>query len=122
MTTRKQYAEDLETTYTIIKQMGGRNKLTAMTGASQFLAIKNGLRFDFAMNSKMNRCEIVLNDMDLYDVKFFKHYKITGREKSLKALDKKIAKSQTVVAKHEGLYYDQLVNVFEVVTGLDLSL
>lgn len=114
--------KQMEIANTIIKQMGGSRRLSAMVGAKNFLALESGVRFDFKLNTKMNRCEITLNSMDLYDVKFFKNYKITGREKTIEAMDKKIAKSHAVVDSTEGVYEDMLNQTFETTTGLRLSL
>ncbi len=114
--------EQLEIANTIIKQMGGSSRLSAMVGAKNFLALDSGVRFNFKLNTKMNRCEIELNDMDMYDIKFFKNYKITGREKTIEAMDKKITRSHTVVDSTEGVYGDTLTQIFETITGLRLSL
>jgi len=107
---------------TIINQMGGAGKLKAMLGVKQFLVIDEGVVFQFKMNSKMNKCEIKLNGMDLYDMKFYKYHNITGNEKTIEAMDKKIAKSQIVVEAIDGLYNDMLKSVFESTTGLRVSL
>ena len=120
--TQENKNKQMEIANTIIKQMGGSRRLSAMVGAKNFLALNAGVRFDFKMNTKINRCEIALNDMDLYDVKFFKICKITGREKTIEAMDKKIAKSHTVVNSTEGTYADMLNQIFETTTGLRLSL
>jgi len=110
--------QQMEIANTIIRQMGGAGRLGAMIGAKNFLALNSGVRFDFKMNTKMNRCEIELNSMDLYDVKFYKNCKITGNEKTIKAMDKKIAKSQKVVEASEGIYNEMLKPIFESTTGL----
>lgn len=124
MTTENNYTKDvqMDIANTIIKQMGGSGRLGAMIGARNFLALKSGVRFDFKMNSKMNRCQIELNSMDTYDVKFYKNCKITGNEKTIEAMDKKIAKSQKVVEAIDGIYNDMLKPIFESTTGLYLSL
>lgn len=124
MTTENNYTDDekLEIANTIIGQMGGSGRLSAMIGAKNFLALKSGVRFDFKINTKMNRCQIELNSMDLYDVKFYKNCKITGNEKTVEAMDKKIAKSQKVVESIDGIYNDMLKPIFESTTGLYLSL
>ena len=58
---------------TIYQQLGG-GRFAAMTGAKNFLAIDNGLRFRIGRNaSKANMVEIKLNGLDLYDIKFIKH-------------------------------------------------
>ena len=114
--------EQIEIANTIIRQMGGSGRLGAMIGAKHFVALNSGVRFDFKMNTKMNRCQIELNSMDTYDVKFYKNCKITGREKTVEAMDKKITKSQKVVEAIEGIYNDMLKSIFESTTGLYLSL
>ena len=124
MTQENNYTKDekMNIANAIIRQMGGLNRLNAMIGAKNFLALNAGVRFDFKMNPKINRCEIELNEMDLYNVKFYKNCKITGREKTIEAMDKKIAKSHTVVKSFEGVYDDMLNSIFENTTGLNLSL
>lgn len=124
MTTETNYTKDeqKEIAMTIINQMGGAGKLKAMLGVKTFGVIDGGVVFQFKMNPKMNKCEIKLNGMDLYDMKFFKHHNITGNEKTVEAMDKKIVKSQIVVEAFDGIYNDMLKPIFESTTGLRLSL
>jgi len=115
--------EQTEIATTIINQMGGAGKLKSMIGVKMFVVLEEGgVKFNFKMNPKINKCEIKLNDMDLYDMKFYKSYKITGNEKSIEAMDQKIAKSNVIIKSIDGLYNDTLKNVFESTTGLRLSL
>lgn len=95
---------------TILNQMGGQNKIAAMTGAGKgarmFIAIENGVQFGFGLNNSMNRVIIKLNGSDLYDIEFWK-------------IGKKTCKK---VKEYNDVYCDMLVDIFESTTGLYLSL
>jgi hypothetical protein len=84
-----------------------------MTGSKHFLAIGNGLRMDLSRNAtSANRCRIILTPADTYDVVFFKH------SFSKKTLDVNVK----VIAHYEGVYWDQLQDIFTTVTGLAVRL
>jgi len=95
-----------EVAKTILQQMGGVNKIKAMTGACNFGASDNLVSFKFKMCKKANYVRITLNSMDLYDVEFIK---IWGTK-------------ITIVKTYNGIYDDQLKSIFEDYTGLYLSL
>ena len=89
---------------TTIKQLGG-NKFIAMTGAKNFVqdSKKKSISFKIGRAKKsINYVRITLNGMDTYDMEF------------LRARGGKI----TVVAKHKGIYNDQLQDIFTQETGL----
>jgi hypothetical protein len=92
----------------ILKQMGGAGRIRAMTGAKQFIAIKDGLQFRFPNKAagKPNFVKIELTPADLYDVEF-------GRIRGGKY--KKIK-------EYRGVYFDMLISLFEKTTGLYLRL
>ncbi len=90
----------------IMDQMGGINKVTAMTGAFNFMKTDNSMQFKFKGSKTFNCVKIELNSMDLYDVTFYK-------------LGKYDIKKQKGV---NGIYNDQLKKVFESNTELYLSL
>jgi hypothetical protein len=93
---------------TILAQLGG-HKFIAMTGSRQFMAFKDGLRFNLFRNtSSANRCHITLRADDTYHVHFYKLNKKTFAIKN--------------VTEHQGVYCDQLQDVFTTVTGLYTSL
>jgi len=95
----------------ILKQMGGTGKLSAMTGAKQFVALENGVRFRIGRNSAgINTVTITLNSMDLYDTEY-------GRVRTVKHMP-----TYKVVAKSEGIYNDMLKDDFESATGMYLKL
>lgn len=108
-----------EVVNTILQQFGGRMALK-MIGAS---GLRGGelpedrgyfLTIDFKAFSLnlANRVTITLNQMDTYDMKFERiHYSSMNR-KDL----------QEAIKEHEGLYFDQLQEVFEQDTGLYLKL
>ena len=99
----------------IIHQQLGGGRFNVMTGAKNFLAIENGLRFTIPRNaSKANRCEIVLNEKDLYDVRFI--YSRVGR------IDMRTGKTvpdklETVKA-YDDVFCDMLQDIFTSVIGM----
>lgn len=97
----------MEIANTILQQMGGANRIAAMTGA-QFLALDNGVQFRFKGSRIANSCRVILDPSDTYTVEF---HKITKR-----GLNCKVVKSLS------GVYCDMLTEIFESTTGLYLSL
>ncbi|MCK5606451.1 hypothetical protein KAR91_31405 [Candidatus Pacearchaeota archaeon] len=98
-----------ETATIILNQLGGRRFL-AMTGAKNLVCDNNALMFKFPRcgpeGEKSNFCEIRLNSLDLYDIKF-------KRIHGIKIID---------VSEHNGIYADMLQNIFRKQTGLETSL
>jgi len=100
--------------YEIMNQLtmsnNGMGRLKAMVGAKNFVVHNNysGISFKFANKGarQPNYIKITLNAMDTYDVEF-------GR---IWGMDYK------VIEKLEGIYNDQLKELFEKCTGLYLSL
>ena len=92
---------------TILDQMGGTRRLSAMTGAHAFADHGSGVSFLFPnrQRSKGNGIKITLRN-DLYDVEF-RNVSIRGAKK---------------VKAYDGVYADQLVPIFEKQTGLYLRL
>lgn len=103
---------------TILEQLGG-NKFIVMTGSKNFVDDGNTLRMTLAKNpSKANRLWITLDAMDTYTVRFFKYTapklviseaKQTAEWKPEKVEDVKVL---------EGIYCDQLQEIFTEVTGM----
>lgn len=86
---------------TIIEQFGGG--FCFMVGAKNVIAHPNGVSFKFSASRRCNYCQVALNSLDLYDVKF-------GRLRG----------SRLVVTKtFENIYGDQLAEVFRGYTGLE---
>jgi len=105
----------------IYQQLGG-GRFTAMTGAKNFVALENGLRFRIGRNaSKANMVEIKLNGLDLYDIKFIKHtpysFKI-GKDGSFKETQESVK----TMAEFNDYYGDMLQDCFTRVTGMYTSL
>jgi len=92
---------------TIIQQMGGSGKLRAMVGATQFAFDDSGVRFSFKGCRKANKCVVELTAMDTYNLKFYRYSPTKG------TCDEKQA--------YEGVYCDQLIELFEGYTGLYLT-
>ena len=64
---RRLYDEGGVVATTILQQLGGAGRLRMMTGAYNFLDLKNGLSFRIK-NQRANYVKITLTSMDLYDV------------------------------------------------------
>lgn len=97
--------DDMTIAKTILQQLGGQGKLVMMTGAYNFVAIKNGIAFKIK-NRKVNYIKIVLNGKDLYDVTFSKIF----------------GTSIKTVSEHNDVYFDELIPLFEKQTGMYLKL
>ena len=86
---------------TIFHQMGG-SRFAMITGAHNFVDIKNGIRMTLRKNKANAKwLQITLNGKDLYDMEFI-------------SLRKDVTK---VVAEYNDVYYDMVNDVFESVTG-----
>jgi hypothetical protein len=109
MNTTRTYSKEAvqQVANTIILQMGGHGKLSAMVGATFSLSTNTlGVTIKFKGSRKMTICTIKLNGLDLYDMTF-----------------SKIRKYELItVSTHENLYADMLKSMFENETGLRLSL
>jgi hypothetical protein len=90
------------------KQLGGTGRLKAMIGAQHFTYSTEDSYacFKFKLSKAFNYVQVKLNSMDTYDVTFMKIWGID------------IKKTETI----EGIYSDQLIDLFESKTGLYLSL
>jgi hypothetical protein len=95
--------DDMTIAKVILEQLGGIRRLVLMTGANNFVALKNGVSFKIK-NRKVNFVKILLNGKDLYDVYFGKI--ISGKVKW--------------VSEKNDIYNDQLVSIFESETGMYL--
>lgn len=91
---------------TILNQLGG-HRFLAMTGAKQLISLESGLQFSlparFARKG-INKVQVVLTGMDDYHLKFFRY--------NSKSFD------CPCLEEREGIYCDQLQDVFTAVTGL----
>lgn len=88
----------------ILRQLGG-GRFMAMTGAKNFVKDNNKqmIAFKIGRNSKgINYVKITLNSMDTYDMEF-----ISLRGNNMK-----------IVSRADGIYNDQLQEVFTENTGL----
>lgn len=107
---------------TIIRQMGGKNLLNLMVGAHDIYATDKGVQFGFKGSKKANKVVIELNDLDLYDIKFYKIPALRAGKNGfdIDKFNALVEKAKTPVETIEGSYNDMLIQVFEKVTGLYL--
>ena len=93
---------------TILDQLGG-NRFIAMTGARNFLGGERELQFriPLALPHGINAVRVRLTSADLYDISFYR----TGPGLRLRT-----------IREDEGIYYDQLQEVFTAATGLSTQL
>ena len=114
----RRYKMDATIARTIYEQIGG-NRFAVMTGAKDIVLLPNGLRFRIGRNkSKTNLIEIKLNGMDLYDMEFIYHrngyLKVDHKKLTAKWIDDKTE----LIKRFENIYFDQLEELFTMVTGL----
>ena len=103
---------------TILQQLGW-NRFIAMTGAKDFVADTNSLRFKIPRNgSKANYCKITLEPTDLYTVEFIKFTPSRFYSKTMKYTEPKWETLQT----YEGIDAQHLTSVFEQYTKMYTSL
>ena len=92
----------------IIYNQLGANRFAMMTGAKNFVAGDDFLMFSIGKNQSVyNKVRITLTPDDLYDLEFFKMNRLGD-----------ISKTQ----KFEGVYAEQLQDLFTQVTGLYTSM
>jgi len=97
---------------TIFVQLGG-GRFKAMTGSKQFIEDGDALKMTLAGNrSKANRLTVTLSDSDDYTMLFWRYER--------PSFSKGIFKGEKIseVAKFDGVYCDQLQDLFTQVTGL----
>lgn len=87
---------------TVLEQLGG-NRFRMMTGSRDFVALESGLMFRVGSGARngINKVRVVLTPADDYTVEFW-------RVRGTKA---------TLVQSREGIYCDQLQEVFTNETG-----
>jgi hypothetical protein len=114
---KTRYNEARQVAATIVYQLGGR-RFIAMTGAKNFIVLPGkghyGMQFSIGRNcAGVNRIMITLNEgLDLYDMEFFKE---SMNHKTYDTTHK-------TIKKFEGVYFDQLQELFTSVTGMYTSL
>jgi hypothetical protein len=92
----------------ILRQLGG-GRFRAMTGATDFTVIPNGLRFKVGSNSKrVNAMEIILDPSDTYTVKAM----------WVQMSRKTFEVTTTVRDEMSDVYNDMLQDVFTRMTGM----
>ena len=119
---------------TILQQLGG-NKFVVMTGAKQIVAIERGVRFRIGRNAtRTNMVRITLRGDDTYKMEFIyirnlpNPYSLTakylGRGMDPVEIERKVKqqtdpnKQVTVLKKYDGIYCDQLQELFTDFTQL----
>lgn len=102
----------------ILEQLGG-NKFVAMTGSKNFRGNDNMLRMSLARNkSKANNLDIILEPDDTYTMRFFHYTAPRMNRKTQRFYEEKITDIEVI----QGVYCEQLQEVFSRVTGLYTSL
>jgi hypothetical protein len=98
----------MEVAETILRQIGGGNRLRAMIGASGFIGSDTSLSFKWKAKAKngANALRIVLDPSDTYTMHFYKLR----------------AGKATELEKFDDIYSDMLREVFEDCTGLYLRM
>ena len=91
---------------TAINQLGGMGRLGAMINARDFMILKAGAQFRFSGSRKANVVKIKLSENDTYTIEFWKSRGIKWNK----------------VEEFDGVYADQMISIFQDVTGLALSL
>lgn len=98
---------------TILDQLGGKNRIVAMTGAKDFVAIDRGVQFSFSKGiAGINKVIIRLTPADLYDIEFGSVRK--NRTTHMPEYTRR--------ALHDGIYAENIKRIFEKATGLFLSI
>jgi len=106
MTTTNQNAS-LRIADTILDQMGGAVRLSAMIKMRSPVALESGVQFKFSGSRKVNTCRVILHaDSDLYTFELWKCTPTIMKQ----------------VLLSTGYYADMLIAAFETETGLTLSL
>jgi hypothetical protein len=99
--------DQVQVAETILKQLGG-NRFIAMTGVKNLISSKNSLSFKIPRNlTRANRVEITLTPDDLYTVSFF--FISMNSSGDIRKDD---------IKTFEGVYFDQLPEIFTEVTGI----
>ena len=126
-----------EIAQTILNQFGG-HKFVVMTGAKNFVAIDNGIRFNIGKNgSRANLVKVVLDWDDTYTMSFIRQGKSANEYSILikyanKGLSKEEYNEQVkkaierakknaepkVLQEYSGLYFDQLQEIFTQYTKM----
>lgn len=110
--------KDTMTATSILNQLGG-TRFVAMTGAKNFIALENGIKFNIGKNiSKTNTVKITLNGADLYDIEFIKFtpFKLIVNHKTCTVKTRE-EKTETIKTYND-CYGDMLQDIFTSVTGL----
>lgn len=105
----------------ILNQLGG-NRFIAMTGSKNFIDGGNALSMHLPNNKlKASFLKIALMPLDLYKMTFTKKVKILDREMAKLGV-KFYTDTLEVVKEINGIYCDQLQEIFTSITGLDTHL
>lgn len=99
---------------TILQQLGG-NKFIVMTGAKDFVYDDNSLRFRIPRNrSRANLVTVSLRGDDTYTMVFRRYIPSKLSLKTCKWTEEK----DETIRRFEGIYFDQLQELFTEVTGM----
>lgn len=133
----KTITRNQEIANTILSQFGG-HKFVVMTGAKNFVAIENGIRFNIGKNgSKANAVKVILDGDDTYTMSFikrgreFNEYAILmkyankglSEQEFNETVSKAIAKAKKnaepkTLKEYKGIFFDQLQELFTEYTKM----
>jgi len=106
------------TAQTILNQLGG-SKFVAMTGAKNFVALENGIKFNIGRNaSKANTVKITVNGLDLYDIDFIKFTPFKTNINYTTCTVTTRAEKTEIIKSYNDCYCDMIQEIFTNVTGL----
>lgn len=123
----------MKTAQTILSQLGG-NQFAVMTGARNFIALNNGLRFNIGRNkTQANLVEITLRWDDTYNMRFYKKHNVNLVTILEKCVAKGLNAEQTqekireanmpaLLKEYDGIYCDQLTELFTDYTKMNTRL
>ena len=104
----------------ILDQLGG-NHFLVMTGCHHLVGDKNSLRMTIPRNaSRANRLEITLEPDDTYRMEFRRYREGDWHIRNGKCYETKTIDEE--VQTFDGIYFDQLQELFTQVTGMYTSL
>ena len=109
---------DLHVANTILQQLGGK-RFIVMTGSKNFVGDEHGLTMTLARNkSRANRLRITLTAMDDYNLEFYRYSPSRMKVDHKKMTCEWVPQKRETVKRYNGIFCDQLEEIFRITTGL----